>query len=261
MATATASITSPLLESFRQREATRDVRLLAASGGLAPRAAEQIELLVMLRVDEDPEVAATAQRTIEGLNPASVAAVLAGSETSDDARGYFAARGIVAAASGVPEMGPDAPLVDAGADDAAAPPADEREESILQRLAGMTVAQRISRAMKGTREERAILIRDPNRIVTAAVLSSPKMTDTEIAGIARMGSVSEDVLRTVAANRAWLKNYSVTLALIKNAKTPVAISMNLMSRLNDRDLRTLSTDRNVPDVLRMLARKKVVVDK
>ena len=115
--------------------------------------------------------------------------------------------------------------------------------------------------MKGTREERAILIRDPNRIVTAAVLSSPKMTDTEIAGIARMGSVSEDVLRTVAANRAWLKNYSVTLALIKNAKTPVAISMNLMSRLNDRDLRTLSTDRNVPDVLRVLARKKVVIDK
>ena len=117
MATATPSITSPLLESFRQREATRDVRLLAASGGLAPRAAEQIELLVMLRVDEDPEVAATAQRTLDGLNPASVAAVLAGSETSDDARGYFAARGIVAAASGVPEMVPDAPLVDAGADE------------------------------------------------------------------------------------------------------------------------------------------------
>ena len=151
----------------------------------------------------------------------------------------------MAAASGAPEMVPDAPLVDAGADEAV-PPADEREESILQRLAGMTVAQRISRAMKGTREERAILIRDPNRIVTAAVLSSPKMTDTEIAGIARMGSVSEDVLRTIAGNRAWLKNYSVTLALIKNAKTPVAISMNLMSRLNDRDLRTLSTDRNCP---------------
>lgn len=258
MATATPS--SPLLESFRQREANRDVRLLAASGGLAPRAAEQVELLVMLRVDEDPEVAATAQRTLDGLNPASVAAVLAGCEASDDARGYFAARGIVAGASGVLEVGPDAPLVDAGADEAA-PPADEREDSILQRLAGMSVAQRISRAMKGTREERAILIRDPNRIVTAAVLSSPKMTDTEISGIARMGSVSEDVLRTIAANRAWLKNYSVTLGLIKNAKTPVAISMNLMSRLNDRDLRTLSTDRNVPDVLRVMARKKVAFDK
>jgi hypothetical protein len=234
--------------------------MLAASGFLEPRPAEQIEILLLLRADEDAEIAAIAQQTLDGLKPASVAAVLAGSEASDEARSYFAARGIVAAASAVPEAVPDAPLVAAGADDAA-PPAGEREDSLLQRLAGMSIAQRISRAMKGSREERAILVRDPNRIVTAAVLSSPKMSDTEIAGIARMGSVSEDVLRTIAGNRAWLKNYSVTLALIKNAKTPVAISMNLMSRLNERDLRVLSTDRNVPDVLRVMARKKVVIDK
>ena len=259
MATATLLTPSPLLDSFRQREAPRDVRLLAAAGGLAPRAAEQIELLMLLRADEDPEVAGTAQRTLDGLDPTSVSALLAGPEISDESRGYFAARGIVPAAS-VSEVAADVPLVDTGADEPA-PAKDEREESTLQRLAGMTVAQRISRAMKGTREERAILIRDPNRIVTAAVLSSPKMTDTEVAGIARMGSVSEDVLRTIAANRAWLKNYSVTLGLIKNAKTPVAISMNLMNRMNERDLRVLSTDRNVPDVLRVMARKRVAIDK
>ena len=84
----------------------------------------------------------------------------------------------------------------------------------------MSVARRIALAMKGTREERAILIRDPNRIVTAAVLSSPKMNDTEVAAIAKMQNVSEDVLRTIANNRAWLKNYSVVLAVVKNPKTP-----------------------------------------
>ena len=151
-------------------------------------------------------------------------------------------------------------MLDAGADEAP-PPAEEREESTLQRLAGLSIAKRIGVAMKGTREERAILIRDPNRIVTAAVLSSPKMTETEIAGIARMGSVSEDVLRTIANNRGWLKNYSVTLGLVKNAKTPVALSMNLMARLSEKDLRMLSTDRNVPDALRVNARKKLVIDK
>jgi hypothetical protein len=104
--------------------------------------------------------------------------------------------------------------------------------------------------MKGNREERAILIRDPNRIVTAAVLSSPKMNDTEVASIAKMQNVSEDVLRTIAHNRAWLKNYSVVLAVVKNPKTPVALSMNLMARLSEKDLKLLSTDRNVPDALR-----------
>jgi hypothetical protein len=38
----------------------------------------------------------------------------------------------------------------------------------------------------------------------------------------------------------------------------VAMSMNLMHRLNDRDLSALSTDRNVPEPLRVAARKKIV---
>jgi hypothetical protein len=115
--------------------------------------------------------------------------------------------------------------------------------------------------MKGTREERGILIRDPNRIVTSAVLSSPKMSDSEIASIARMANVSDDVLRTICNNRAWLKNYSVALSLTKNPKTPVALSMNLLNRLSEKDLRMLSTDRNVPDALRVCARKKIVFDR
>ena len=65
----------------------------------------------------------------------------------------------------------------------------------------------------------------------------------------------------IASTRAWMKNYQVVLALAKNPKTPVAISMNLLARLSERDLRQLSSDRNVPDVLRVTARKKIVIDK
>src|SRR5204863_1198808 len=140
----------------------------------------------------------------------------------------------------------DAPLVDASPElELEEAPADEEQQSVLQRIAGLNVAKRIALAMRGTREERAILIRDPNRIVTASVLSSPKMNDNEIAAIAKMQNVSEDVLRTIAHNRAWLKNYSVVLAVVKNPKTPVALSMNLMVRLSEKDLKLLSTDRNV----------------
>ena len=39
--------------------------------------------------------------------------------------------------------------------------------------------------------------------------------------------------------RAWMKSYPVTVALARNPKTPVAISMNLLPRLMDRDLRVL----------------------
>ena len=64
-----------------------------------------------------------------------------------------------------------------------------------------------------------------------------------------------------ALSREFVKNYPVMLALTKNPKTPVALSMNLLPRLNDKDLRMLSTDRNVPEILRVTARKKIVIDK
>lgn len=254
---------TPLLELFRRGEAPPEVRLAAAQGGLAPRAVDQVELLIMLHEDSDAEVAAAAQRTVASLAPSAVADVLARPEVSSQARAFFARRGIEPA----PESNgnPDLPLIDTG--DLPGSPVDEslaeeaREASTLQRIAAMNVSKRIALAMKGTREERGILIRDPNRIVTSAVLSSPKMTDSEIASIARMANVSDDVLRTICRNRAWLKNYSVTLSLTKNPKTPVALSMSLLSRLSEKDLRMLSTDRNVPDALRVSARKKIVFDK
>jgi len=246
----------PLLDTFKRGEVTRELRLLAAQGAVAPRAEEQLELLVMLTGDADPEIAATAERTLESIPASELSAILAG-DVSAETRARFSAKGILP--SGAPPDG-DAPLVDASPEVEAAP-ADEQELSTLQRISGMNVAKRIALAMKGTREERSVLIRDPNRIVTAAVLSSPKMNDTEVAGIAKMANVSEDVLRIIATNRAWLKNYSVMLALAKNPKTPVALSMNILGRLNEKDLKMISTDRNVPDVLRATARRKVAIEK
>jgi hypothetical protein len=244
---------SPLLDTFKRGEVNRELKLLAAQGAVAPRAEEQLELLVMLSGDSDPEVAATAEQTLAAIQPQELARILAG-DVSPDVKAKFAAKGIQPVAGAPPG---DAPLIDASPEVEEAPP-DEAPQSALTRIANMNIARRIALAMKGTREERAILIRDPNRIVTAAVLSSPKMSDVEVAAIAKMQNVSEDVLRTIANNRAWVKNYTVVLACVKNPKTPVALSMNLMARLSEKDLKLLSTDRNVPDVLRTNARRKMV---
>jgi hypothetical protein len=120
----------------------------------------------------------------------------------------------------------------------------------------MNFPQRLKAAMKGTREQRAILIRDPNKMICSSVLSSPKVSAPEVESFARMQNVSEDVLRIIGHNRAWLKSYGVILALTKNPKTPLSMSMNLMTRLTAKDVVKLSVDRNVPEALRISARKK-----
>jgi hypothetical protein len=251
-------VRTPLVEMFRRGTVDVDIRMFAARGMLAPRGHEQAALLAILTGDENADVAAAAEATLAGIPAGSLAAFLARGDVPLELKAFFTARGVAVAADTVPAD--DAPLVDA------APPVETvegqaDEGSALKRIAAMNVAQRLTLATKGSREERAILIRDPNKIVAAAVLSSPKMTEMEVESVARMANVSEDVLRIISSNRAWMKNYQVALALTKNPKTPIAVSMNLLSRLNERDLKMISTDRNVPDVLRMTARKKIVKDK
>jgi hypothetical protein len=260
---------TPLLDFFRRGEVARDIRLLAAQGALAPRAHEQLALLMLLVGDHDPEVSGAAEATLAAIPRASLQGFLARSDAGNELREFFARRGIEPA--GAPAEA-DIPLVDLAPEPESLPEAssdapadeqaeDERRASVTQRLGAMSVAQRMNVAMKGSREERGILIRDPNKLVSTSVLSSPKLTESEVESIAKMTNVSEEILRIVGNTRAWVKNYNVALALVRNPKSPVALSMNLLNRMNEKDLRQLSTNRNVAEILRVTARKKVVIDK
>jgi hypothetical protein len=55
----------------------------------------------------------------------------------------------------------------------------KKRTTLLQRMATMNIVQRIQLAVKGGREDRMLLIRDPNKIVQRGVLQSPRLTDLE----------------------------------------------------------------------------------
>lgn len=246
---------TPLLDFFKRGEVERDVRLQAAQGTLAPRAHEQLAILVLLLEDPDREIRETADETLNKIPVEALEKFLARSDVPVDLREFFGDRGIFPAEIPPIEVEFDDPLIDAEDPDGEA---DEVRVSGSQELAAMNFPQRLRAAMKGTREQRAILIRDPNKMICASVLSSPKVSIPEVESFARMQNVSEDVLRIIGGNRGWLKSYGVIIALTKNPKTPLALSMSLLSRLQDRDLAKVSVDRNVPEALRISARKKVV---
>lgn len=245
---------TPLLDCFRRGEVGPDLRMLAARGTLAPRAHEQMALLALLVDDADAGVRAAAEQTIALIPRAAMEGYLARPDVSEGLLAFFAARGIRPAATATADV--EAPLVETGAAEPAEEAGAERE-SPVQRLAAMSVVGRMQAAMKGTREERAILIRDPNKLVSVAVLSSPKVTETEIAGFAKMANVSEEVLRIIGTTRAWIKNYGVVSSLCRNPKTPIGISLNLAGRLSDRDLKALALDRNLQEPLKLAIRKRL----
>ncbi|HMK28966.1 MAG TPA: hypothetical protein VK473_04715 [Terriglobales bacterium] len=131
----------------------------------------------------------------------------------------------------------------------------ERRLSTLQKIARLSVGERVQLAMKGNREERFVLIRDGTKIVSSAVLESPKLTDSEVEYFATMKNVTENVLRGIASKRKFIKLYPVVRALCSNPRCPLDVSLTLVKSLMVRDLKDLSTNKNVADTLRKVSLK------
>jgi hypothetical protein len=133
----------------------------------------------------------------------------------------------------------------------------KERETLIEKINRMSVVDKIKAALTGNMETRALLIRDSNKIISRAVLQSPKISDTEAESFAAAKNVSEEVLRLIAMNRKFSKKYGVMRALINNPRAPIDITMPFLVRLNERDLKGLSLNRNVPEVLRSMAIKAI----
>jgi hypothetical protein len=136
-----------------------------------------------------------------------------------------------------------------------AEPDPGRRMTLTQKIAKMNVVQRLTTALKGGREERMFLIRDPNKLVQRCVLQSPRLTDSEVELFAAQTNLSIEVLRNISMSRLFMKNYMTVKNLVFNPKTPLDVSLNLMKRLNAPDLMKLTTNKNVPETLRSSAVK------
>ncbi|MCA9502041.1 MAG: hypothetical protein H6748_02425 [Spirochaetaceae bacterium] len=132
---------------------------------------------------------------------------------------------------------------------------EEIEGSLYAAIQKMTVMQKIKLARVGGKEARALLIKDRNRIVSSSVLGSPKLTETEVVGFAQSRSLSDELLRIIASNRDWTKNYQIKLALVTNPKTPTPQALKFLNYLQDKDLRSLMKSRDVSNNVSAQARR------
>jgi hypothetical protein len=119
----------------------------------------------------------------------------------------------------------------------------------------MSIPEKIHAAVRGTAEERAILIRDPSRLVATTVLKSAKVSDREIENFANLRNVHDEVLRVIGNHREWTKSYGIVLALARNPRTPTGISLTMLNRLGIRDLKIMGQDKNIPEVIRRSAKR------
>ncbi len=127
--------------------------------------------------------------------------------------------------------------------------------SLTQKIARMSVSERIQAALKGDKDTRMILIRDPAKVVYRAVLQSPKLSDAEVENFATMKNVADEALRIIALSRKFMKNYVVARNLLNNPRTPLDVSLTLLNRMTVSDLKNITKNRNIPETLRANAVK------
>jgi len=134
-------------------------------------------------------------------------------------------------------------------------PDKEVFQSLYQKIKEMGVGEKIKLATIGNREARNLLLKDSNKIVLAAVINSPRNTEEDIIKICQSRNVSNEILRLIAAKKELTKNYKVKIGLVSNPKTPVPISLKLLSYITEADLRNIAKNKNISTVVARGARK------
>ena len=132
---------------------------------------------------------------------------------------------------------------------------DPAKASIFVRILMMTTKEKVQLAFRCGKTERIILVRDRNKLICSAVMRNPRMTDSEVEGIATLRNVDEEVLRIVGTRRDWTVKQPIVNALVHNPKAPVGVVLPLINRLTLRDLKSLKDDKGISEVVRQMARK------
>ena len=130
--------------------------------------------------------------------------------------------------------------------------------TITQRILKMSVSEKIKLATLGNKEARTLLLRDANKLVSMAAVTSPRITEGEIMTLANSKTSNSDVLRYIYSNRELLRNYSLKLSLVKNPKVPLPTALRFLQTLQERDIKELARDRNVPNTIQSQAKAWVM---
>jgi hypothetical protein len=130
-------------------------------------------------------------------------------------------------------------------------------KNLAAEIAALRMGQKLKLALRGNRDVRTILMRDPSVMVQRFLIENPRLTEEEVIAMAKSRTVDAEILGRIAKRQDWLRNYQVRLSLVTNPKTPQAVAMRFVSGLLDRDVRMLAKSRNVPSAVTGAARRIV----
>ncbi len=120
-------------------------------------------------------------------------------------------------------------------------------------ILNMSISEKVRLATLGSRADRDMLVKDGNRMIHMAAVTSPKNQLKDIVAWSGNKQLPDNVIVYIANNPKYRRNYTIIYNLCNNPKTPLAEASRLMQQLHPKDLAALCKNRNVSGNLRRMA--------
>lgn len=132
---------------------------------------------------------------------------------------------------------------------------EDVRQNIYAKLQAMTPAEKSLLALKANRMTRMILVKDPNPLVCKAVMRSPMLNEHDVERVSSIREVNDEVIRIIAGNRRWMRKYAILRNVALNPRTPIAISLNLLERLQNNDIKLATREHNIANAVKQAIKR------
>ena len=127
------------------------------------------------------------------------------------------------------------------------------ENQLRDKVQNLTLGEKITLARTAPRPVIAFLrwLNEPE--VIRALLRNSHLVEDDIMVLINEESTPDFILDAIGSDFKWSLPYPIRVALVRNRKTPLRISLKFLSRLQKQDLRTISDAPHTPELVRRAA--------
>ena len=130
---------------------------------------------------------------------------------------------------------------------------------LLDRLPELTVGEKITLARISGRALLPRLMDEQLEVVLDALLWNNHLTEDDVIARVNSASTPAGTLQVIGRHPRWRPRYGVRVALVRNSRTPLAVSLGCLTSLTEHDLNALADNDDTPKLLR-LACARVLTD-
>jgi hypothetical protein len=109
---------------------------------------------------------------------------------------------------------------------------------------------RSARAATANEEEITGYLHDPSPRVIRALLENRRLAEEDVLIVAKRTNLPPDILTIVFRDKRWAESYPVRLALARNPRSPLSVSLNIARYLRLFDLEEITRSHAIPLVFR-----------